>query len=130
MSKRSFQDWIAAGCPRGPVAAVRKWRAANKRQPRREDLLGLSPRARLELRKIREDIRARRLKTDQFAGLLMLRHEAEEAINALCLRVKSRLEALPDEIEMLLPPEVRAVVKREIANKIFLTLKEMAQWTI
>lgn len=83
---------------------------------------------RAELEKLTEDARAKRLKNDMLEGQLVYRDEVEQNWNEGLLRIKARLEAIPDECEMLLPAEVRSLVKREIADKVYLILKEMAAW--
>jgi hypothetical protein len=132
VSKRTLQDYIARGCPKGPVAAINKWRASSlaPTRSRRGESDGDPTLADLVRRKIEQEIRGKKLRCDQLEGRFVLRDDAIQAINALCLRLKSRMEAWPNEVEMLLPPDIRAAVKRELAEKVALTLREIAQWEI
>ncbi len=93
-----------------------------------QESTGLPPRELLERQTLAEDIRSKRLKNDKTEDLLTDLATREQSEQARYLRLKSRLEALPDECEMLFPPEVRADVKRELADKVYLALKEIAQW--
>jgi hypothetical protein len=132
VSKRTLEDYFARGCPRGSVAEVQQWRADNlaKRAvvPPPGETAGPSL-ADLQRAKCAEEVRAKRLKNDLAEGQLLRRDAADRVLAELCLRVKARLEALPDELEMLLPADVRSVVKRDIDDKLRLVLKEMSAWT-
>lgn len=130
ITSRQLREYFAEGCPRGPIAAIVAWRAEHKRRPAGGELFQLSPRARIELKNKREEYRRRKFKNDFDQGRLILKADAIEVITAICLRFKSRVEAIPDECQMLFPAEVRAMVKRELAEKFRHILKEMSLWKI
>lgn len=86
------------------------------------------PMSDLEREKLEEEIRYKRLKNDQTEGLLVDRQAAEQEINAMLVRLKTRLEAAPDEMEMRFPAETRADNKAEFQNYVHNLLKEISSW--
>lgn len=131
MSKRVLEDNIAAGCPRRPLAAIRQWRAANiqerkRPRPARTTNGSETPLVRLTLEKLREEVKAKRLKNLETRGRLVSRSAMERDLAEFALRIKTRLGSIPDELEMLLPAEVRIEVKLSVAERIQLILREMA----
>jgi hypothetical protein len=126
--KRRLQDYFEAGCPRGPIEAIREWRASNIDAKSTETVL--SPLTRLKKRKLRVDIREREIRTAKLEEKMILREDAERVLADLCIAIKNELEKLPDAIEMEIPRQHRATLKRAIAHRINQTLLRMATWTI
>ena len=137
VSERTLYGYFGGGCPSKKlrngcydIEAIEKWRAENKPAPATKVPVSELAEAlkRAELDKLTEDARAKRLKNDLLEKNVVYRDEILQEWNENVLRVKTRLEAIPDECEMLLPGEVRRLIKQEIADKIHLVLKEMAAW--
>jgi hypothetical protein len=112
--------WVKSGMPGEPghydLKAIAAWQ--QKAQGKGD----------LEIAKLEEEVRYKKLKNDQTEGLLVDRQAAEQEINAMLVRLKTRVESIPDEMEMLFPLEVRPVCKDTIANYSSNLLKEMAAW--
>jgi hypothetical protein len=140
VSKRTLEDYFSRGCPRDSVAAIQRWRSENLASPKRRSPSPADPAgeeqpaqrslASLMLDKAREEVRAKKLKNDQTEGLLLRRDDVERVFAELVLRIKSRVQVFPDEVEMLLPADVRDAAKRDLEDKVFLMLKEMAAWQL
>jgi hypothetical protein len=90
----------------------------------------LSPRAKWAARLKREEYRRRKRENDIAEGKLILKCDAMEAITAALVKLKTRVEALPIELQMLFPAEVRVMVRRDFADALRKVLKEMSQWKI
>ncbi len=152
---RAVWGWHSRGCPLATAEAVSKWRADNVSTAKRRTKKPARPidpreatgptllpvgavavqqptelpgRELLERQKLVEDVRSRRLRNDKIEDLLTDRAAREQAEQERFLRLKGRLEAIPDEIEMMIPPEIRPDLKREIADAIHNMLKEIASW--
>jgi len=76
----------------------------------------------------REQARKLKLANDEREGLLVAKDEVEQEMALRVLRIKERLEALPDELLMELPARSRHQLKARIEHKIRLILAEMARW--
>lgn len=70
------------------------------------------------------------MENEQRAGRLVDRDEVRREFTECVLRIKARLEAIPQELEMLFPPEVRTQVTRDVRDKIALILRELARMKI
>ncbi len=86
---------------------------------------------------LREKIRSERAAADaqemknQIAqSLLVQREDVLQEVAELILRIKTRLEAVPNEMEMDFPSEQRPQLKGVVANRIELILREMAGWQL
>lgn len=75
-----------------------------------------------------ERYRKIKLANDETEGLLVSRDEAFTQRVEMVLRVKERLEAMPDELVMEFPAKVRHEWRSRMENKIRLVLMEMAAW--
>lgn len=77
-----------------------------------------------------EAARGKKLKNDQFEG----RHWDKDLVvrtwSAFCIRVKERLQAIPAELCVELPPEVRDPIRERWEQQIDLILREMAAWSL
>jgi len=76
-----------------------------------------------------EKYRTRRLKNDKAAGVLVDRLEVEREVGANYLRIKARLEAVPDELQMELPAKLRSQLRQRLESKVRLILTEIASWS-
>lgn len=134
VSERTVYTYLKRGAPgeKGgvyDVEAIDAWRRANmadRSQVAKSDLQEALKRA--ELEKTLEQAREKRLKNDLLEGQLIYRDEVQQLWNESLRRIATRLEALPEECSIVLPADVRATVTREIEDKVYLLLKEMAGW--
>ena len=81
-----------------------------------------------ELEKAREDVAAKRLKRRKLEGELLPADDVSQWVATEFVRVKHRLEMIPDEILRLLPREHRTTVHRDVDHYIYQVLMEMADW--
>lgn len=77
-----------------------------------------------------EQIRKLKLANDLKEGRLIERDVVIQQASELCLRIKTRLESMPDEMEMTFPAETRVENKADFSHRIWQVLKELATWTI
>lgn len=106
----------------GPVGAI----DPVDRQERKLRLM--SAKLKAETLKLKQDTRGKRLKNDEYEGLLLPADEVRLWIASRFLRVKQRLEMLPDELQMLAPSALRPQLRADLANNIHALLMEMASW--
>jgi phage terminase Nu1 subunit (DNA packaging protein) len=110
------------------------WRAANvaprKGGPKAERPTGELQEAliRAQVAKLEAEAEAKELKNAQLRGELYDAEETEQAVSMLTSMIRNRLEAVPAEIEMEFPPEIRQQVKELVDTKLRLVLMEMSQW--
>lgn len=135
-------DWRPSGMPGAQgnydLREIRRWREARSGSQRREDEEkdAASPDAaaraleKLERFDPVEFERHRKLKmeNDKELGRLVDRDDVVADAAELVTIIREEIESLPDEVESLLPAEVRHDVKREIDDKIFLKLKRLSNW--
>ena len=81
-----------------------------------------------EALKIQEQHRRLKLQNDQLEQLLVYAERVTQQWNVGMNRIRTRLEALPEEIENLLPNEMRRDVKQDIEAFVKQLLNEMANW--
>lgn len=118
------------------VAKARKWIAENIRTDqapysRSGDVADSDLRVELqraELEKTREQGRKERLKNDMLEGRLVDREEVELRAGEMGARIRQRLESVPDEMQMIFPPELRQELTGEVRRHIENVLKEMSTW--
>lgn len=130
VSTRQVQRYLADGMPGSPgryyLDECREWVAANI-QSQGDDGGDLnSAKKRAEIRKLNAEAEAKEMKNRQARGELAAIDDVLQAIAERDIRIKTRLESLPDEIEMRIPSEVRADVKKDVCEYVRLVLKEMA----
>ena len=136
-SVQAIGGYVSRGMPKGKagydVEECREWIAANVRD-NKEQKAEKNPRAESqknwEALKVKEEALTKQLKRKQLRGRLVDRAKVEQGLSELCLRIKHRLEQIPDEMEMSFPAETRADNKRELENKIENILREMSQWEL
>lgn len=137
VTDRTVRHYLARGMPgcdsrgRYNVERCRGWISKNIRERETLDVSELKEAfVRAELAKTEEQAKKLKLANDILERQLVYRDEVLQSASEMVLRIKTRLEAFPAEVEMQLPNEVRADVKRELESQIFLLLKEMAGWEV
>lgn len=111
------------------VAKAKAWVAENIKKKGTKGPLS-EQKLKQEIAKLKEEVRAKSLKNDLAEQQLLSAEEVNQKVSELCLRIKHRLEQIPDEMEMSFPVETRADNKRELENKIENILREMSQWEL
>jgi predicted transcriptional regulator len=112
------------------LAEVHHWVLAFEARKRKSAPQGEQTNAELEHEKLQIDVAARKLKLQQQAGELVLRENAYSTIETMFHKVRTRLQAIPEELASSLPPEVRAEYVHDAKHKIRLILTEMSNWGI
>lgn len=95
-----------------------------------EQTEGQSQEQRAKLLKLLEEVRWRKLRTDNLSGKLIDKQEALESASRLMTRISDRLQACPEEITVELPPDFRDAMRNRMEEKIALILTEMSQWSL
>lgn len=128
---QTVKVWAGRGMPTHPegydLDAIAEWRASDGRRgsvvatgdEQRQRLLA-------QIRTLTADAENRELRNAKARGDVLDRADVVQTVGALCLRVKERLEALPEEIAMDLPTEVRATIQARWENQIAHVLTELA----
>jgi hypothetical protein len=133
---QSLDRYISLGMPLfGPpydIDGCRVWIRENVQSRSRDDDTQGDPLTRRRLkwqtRKFREDARAKRMKNDQVAGRLLDTDEVKQWIAERFLRIKERLEAMPNELQVLAPSSIRATFREDIEKAVHRLLLEMSSW--
>ena len=134
VSRQQLHGYIKRGCPTDSPEAVRAWRLDNVQRRR-----GVSPEAgeslqakllQAQIDKATQEARAKRLKNDLLSGQLYDAQDVERDVAELTGLIRSRLEAIPDELVMEFAPEHRATYQQRLEEKIRLVLTEMSQWRL
>lgn len=107
-----------------PVKRIEAWRAQHF-GPRASDTTPLSEAL---LRIKRAEAEAKELRNLERRGKLLERDDVLQSANELVLRLKSRLDALPEEFEQLIPREHRAALKAEMVEWVRQRQLELAAW--
>ncbi len=112
------------------LSEIAKWRLA--RVPHRKaaaagDGSDDDSKTALECEKLRIDNEHRALKLAKARGALVERDAVAVAISQMFHRVRSRLEALPDELASSWPPEIRADSLADSREKVALALKDLEE---
>lgn len=141
VSINTLRDWWARGAPRGGTPdELKAWRdehiAPRLGGPNRkgtedtgDDNLQIQ-RLKAEIYKLKQDGRGKALKNDVSEGKLVPLDAVLSQVSELVLRVKHRLESVPDEIAPEFSPDVRGQVVEMLKDKIYLLLTEMSQWRL
>lgn len=77
-----------------------------------------------------EQLRWRKLRNDEMEGRFIDRAAALDAVTRLVIRIRDRLQAIPEEVTAELPADIRHTMQRRMEEKIALILTEMAQWQL
>lgn len=143
VSEKTLRDWWARGCPKdASVEETLAWR--DEHIPPRvggpgsrsvgeddgDDENLQIQRLKAEIHKLKQDGRGKELKNDVFEGKLVPLDDVLSQVSELVLRVKHRLESVPDEVAPEFSPDVRGKVVELLKEKIFLLLTEMSQWRL
>ncbi len=78
--------------------------------------------------KLQLEIATKRLKLQKEAGELVSRAAAESKIETMFALVRTRLQAIPDELAATVPAKLRAQFVADCGHKIQLILRAMANW--
>lgn len=139
VSSRVVSDYLARGCPGKPghydLDEMQAWRDAHlQKKPERSALADTSQllieKLRHEVRKLREEARFKRNKNRRDEGAFYPKALVDQAWGEAFARIRNRLEAIPDELEMTFPSETRELNKDDCRQKIKSILREMSRWTI
>lgn len=128
--------WSAEGMPRSAsgfdLSELARWdkeraiaRLKRDRNPQQSESVGD-----LDEQLKGEQIRKLKLANDLKEGRLVERDVVIQQASELCLRIKTRLESMPDEMEMTFPLETRVENKQDFGHRIWQVLKELAGWAI
>lgn len=82
-----------------------------------------------EVRKLRQETRFKRLKNDLLEQRLIDYDDVSQWIAAKFLRVKQRLQSLPNEMQVLAPNEQRSLFRASLESFVTELLIEMSDWT-
>lgn len=132
VSYQTAREWSAAGMPQLEgggwfVPDVIQWKNA---RPRERKAAAEASVANVDEQLKQEQHRKLKLANDLKEGLLVDRAAVIQEASEKFISIRLRLEAIPSEIEMSIPPEVRYEVKAEVDHKIRQALKELASGTI
>ncbi len=140
VTEGAVRKWINKGMPREhgerarhyryDLSVIYVWRQQIEEDARDASAPGQDDQesAELEREKERIDVAHRRLKYLNEAGKLILRDVAIGEIQNMLNRIRSRLEALPEELGSSMPPDVRADYIQDAKHKVRLVLTEIAGW--
>lgn len=106
-----------------PISEVEAWVEARGRKSQ-----GFADKDEAQLAKLAEDIRFRRLKNDVMERRLVDRSEFLGAVSRLVIRIKDRLQAIPEELCLELPTDLRDDIRAQWQSRIELILTEMSRW--
>jgi phage terminase Nu1 subunit (DNA packaging protein) len=138
VSERTLNTWIARGCPRTSVEAVRVWQQENvlprKGGPRKNrdapgDGSPYSLQQRLNLAKAddaEESARTRRLKRRLLQRKLMMIDEAVREAGEIFTEVRAIIESIPDAVAKECPQQLRTRIYDVARNKITAAFKKLA----
>lgn len=130
-------DWRGNGMP-GQAGAwdlreIVAWRNERQGQSADNDAERNSQRAAAtdwEAVKLKEDALLKRLRRKRLQGELVQLDVVMQSISETLIRIRDRLLAFPEEIEMGFPQETRGENVRSLESKIENLLREMSQWEI
>lgn len=110
-----------------PLDEIARWRIhrAEKTHGHRD-----TAKSELQREKLHEEVEERRLKNLERAGRLVDRQAAKASVVQLFHRLRSRLEAFPEEVGNSLPPDLQPDVIHDWKRKIRLLEKEIDQWSL
>lgn len=84
--------------------------------------------AELECVKLEQENERRQIKLEAERGKYVLRDAIYAEIESMFHRIRSRLEAVPDELASTVPPELRPDYLADARHKMGLVLKELESW--
>jgi len=113
------------------IAACRKWVDANinSLDTKPESNGELSEAIKREkLAKLEEEVRAKRLQNDILEGQLVYRELVERNAARFAVQIKTDLEAIPEQAEMIFPADKRREYADELDELIRSVLLRMSGW--
>ena len=131
VSLNTATQYVARGCPRNSVAAVRKWRAANIKST--SSALDSSTNIgelnmeilRAKIAELLESARSRKLKNDRMEKRLIVRTELNHDLRTATAIVTTRIRTLQDSIPAVVNGELEAPIREAVAESIRVALKEL-----
>ena len=108
------------------VEHVQKRTKTGKVAPASED----ATKAALERRKLLADAVAKELRVRKTIGELVDRNVAKATFESMCHRIRSRLEAVPEELASSLPANLRGDYLVDADHKIRLVCREIEAWSM
>lgn len=141
LSSRVVADYLARGCPGKPgnydLDAIDAWRALHVEAKQKKAPQDLASVAALQLKKLQrevgklgQEVRAKRNKNRRDEANYYEKDVVDQFVGEAFARIRNRLEAIPDELEMTFPLETRELNKSDARAKIAGILREMAKWSI
>lgn len=151
VNRRTLSEWFERGCPREPIEAIAAWRVKHLRPERMDpahresaNAAAVAPSApegrkrpslieqqtKANIRKINADVDFRRLKVAEIRKDLVSRSSVQREVAALCVRVKERLLAAPEEFQNSFPAETRIQNKIDFEDFVRHLLMELASWKV
>jgi phage terminase Nu1 subunit (DNA packaging protein) len=134
VARPTVTEWRNSGMPvrddgRYDLSMIFHWWKDSEKGTRTKGTSSKPP-ASLETQKLEIEIAHKRLKLQMDAGELVNRELAYSTIESMFHRVRTRLEAIPEELSSSLPPDIRATYIEDSKQKIRLVLREMENWAI
>lgn len=81
-----------------------------------------------KVQKLEEELRGVKLRNDIAAGKLVDPEKLLQQVAAIMLRIKLRIQAIPEEVRMELPPDARVDVVKRLKSLFDNVLREMARF--
>jgi phage terminase Nu1 subunit (DNA packaging protein) len=142
VTRQTVYEWQRSKMPKKTakgfsVAAIEKWRAerlasaANRQRgaPKSKETTDLQEqKLKAEISKIRQDAIGKKLKNDVACRKLVDADDVSQWIATNFLRIKQRLESLPDEMQVLFPSEYRPEAHDAMERYVFELLTEISGW--
>ena len=133
VSRRTAAEWRVQGMPgrdrAWPLDEIARWRYERVvERCRASSVNGQETKTDLEMAKLREDIRAKRLLTDIAEGQLVHRDEVVQHAVLMLGHLKAELERMPEDVSLDMPKKGRAKVKDRFARRVAQSLKRMSMW--
>lgn len=128
VSRETVSDWVKKGMP----GAEKQFRLDKIAQWLRVEIYPRTPtvgnpeKAELEIRNLRAETEAREIKTALQRGQLVERIAVLAANEEMFGKIRTRLEAIPEEVGSSIPPDLRQELVADWRNKVHLVLKELA----
>ena len=132
ISYTSIRQWgKVADFPREPDGTFSIWAIATWREKRLHAESAPQDGSDENLDRVERqlDIEHKRLKLRVVAGKLVSRAASKATVEQLFHAVRTRIEALPEELATAVPAEVRARVITDCRHKVQLACREMEAWS-
>ena len=125
VSTQTIKDWKSNGMPGSPghwdLKEIRIWQDRRREQnvqavgdqfaPVKGDIL-------------REEHRHKKLRNDNLDGKLVLVSEVQRAVVLWAVRMRSRMMSLPSDLALLVPSELKSIIKFKSDNTVRIALQE------